>query len=263
MLHSDGGHTPDLVETFSAVQELLLSTHNVESFLDELATLAAAVVEPPAGVGITVRRDSAPFSVAISDERAARLDETQYDIDDGPCLAALRTGAAVEVEDQRSDRRWGPYAARAAEQGVRSSLSIPLLVDGATVGALNIYNFAKPYAFDRRQRQYAEIFAAQACTALTLVMRQAQQLQVSEQLEQALTSRTVIDQAIGVLMGQQRCTAEEAFALLRKHSQNTNRKLRDVAADVITRVSGQPPGESRGFQVTNAEPASRDRRPRA
>jgi AmiR/NasT family two-component response regulator len=78
-------------------------------------------------------------------------------------------------------------------------------------------------------------------------MRFAKQAEVSEQLEQALSSRTVIDQAIGVIMGQQRCDAETAFALLRTHSQNNNLKLRDVAGDLITRLTGQAPTERRGF----------------
>jgi AmiR/NasT family two-component response regulator len=68
-----------------------------------------------------------------------------------------------------------------------------------------------------------------------------------EQLEQALASRTVIDQALGILMGQQQCTAGEAFALLRMRSQSSQQKLRDVAADLVTRVTGQPPSEGKMF----------------
>lgn len=68
------------------------------------------------------------------------------------------------------------------------------------------------------------------------------------QLEHALRSRSVIDQAIGVLMAQEKCTAEAAFDLLRRHSQNSNRKLRDVAADVITRLTGHPPSEPPQFR---------------
>lgn len=195
-----------------------------------------------------MRRDSDPFTVASSDGAAVRVDEMQYRVGDGPCMETLRTGQVVEVRDQAADTRWGPYSNRAAEQGVRSSLSLPLFVTDSTAGALNIYNFGKTNAFNGRRRQYAEIFAAQASRALTLMLRQAEQIAVSEQLEQALTSRTVIDQAIGVLMGQQRCTADEAFSLLRRHSQNTNRKLRDVAADVVSRVGGDPGAPPRGFQ---------------
>lgn len=248
---------PNMVETFGAVQSLLLNKRSIEGFLGELALLAAHIVEPPASVGITVSHEGQPVTVASSDDRATRVDEVQYEADDGPCLDSVRTGEVVSVPDQQRDQRWGTYAQQAREQGVCSSLSLPLMVDGATAGAMNIYVFDRPYAFDRR-RQYAEVFAAQASTALTLVMRQAADRETSQQLETALTSRTAIDQALGILMAQQRCTADEAFDLLRRHSQNTNHKLRDVATELITRVSGQPPAEPRRFQHPTANTVAPD-----
>jgi AmiR/NasT family two-component response regulator len=81
-----------------------------------------------------------------------------------------------------------------------------------------------------------------------MVLRQARQDQLTTQLEQALESRTTIDQAMGILMAQQRCGSEEAFALLRMHSQNTNRKIRDLAGDIIRRVSGATPQQGIPFK---------------
>lgn len=81
-------------------------------------------------------------------------------------------------------------------------------------------------------------------TKLVISLRDRDQ-ELAEQLQQALSSRSIIDQAIGVLMAQERCDAREAFELLRQHSQNNNRKLRDVAADVITRLTGHPPETTR------------------
>jgi AmiR/NasT family two-component response regulator len=80
-----------------------------------------------------------------------------------------------------------------------------------------------------------------------MIVRHDRQAQTSAQLEEALSSRSVIDQALGILMAQQRCTAEKALTLLRSHSQNTNRKVRDVAADLIQRVSGSPPAPGTPF----------------
>lgn len=232
---------------FGDVQSLLLTTESVQTFLDELALLAAHVIDPPASCGITVRRENQPYTVASSDERAVVVDETQYEEAQGPCLQALRTGEVVEVTDQATDERWGGYAAAAAAHGVRCSLSLPLVVEGMTTGALNLYGYVAADAFNGRERQHAEVFAAQASTALTLLLRQAQQAEVSAQLEQALASRSVIDQALGVLMGQQRCSADEAFALLRARSQNSNRKLRDVAGELISGLTGQPPADPPPF----------------
>ena len=239
MSGSSDQSTLDLVAAFGRLQSLLLTTSDVGSFLTELARLAAQVIDPPASVGITIRREDQLYTVANSDERAAQVDEVQYDQGEGPCLETLRTGRVIEVADLAADDRWEGYRQHALDFGVRSSLSLPLTVDHSVVGALNVYGIGVDI-LGHGERRTLEIFAAQATAALTLVLRQVQQAQISAQLEQALNSRTVIDQALGVLMAQQRCSAEEAFALLRAHSQHTNRKLRDVAAELIARVSGGP-----------------------
>ena len=120
-------------------------------------------------------------------------------------------------------------------------MSLPLASQDQTLGAMNFYGFERPDMFAVAERQPYEVFAAQAAGALQIAGLRHRDAELVNQLETALSSRSVIDQAIGVLMAQQRCTAEEAFDLLRAHSQNSQRKLRDLAADLITRVSGQPP----------------------
>jgi GAF domain-containing protein len=242
----DGKSDRDLVEAFGALQSLLLRTHSVNNFLVELAPLAAGVVQPPASCGITVRRDGEPLTVASSDERAEQVDEAQYGADSGPCLESLRSGAIMDVPDLRAETRWPEYCTHALQHGVRSSLSFPLAVDGSTVGAMNLYGFVT-HGFTASVRRQAETFAAQAAAGLTLVLRNATQAEESEQLEQALASRTVIDQALGILMAQRHCAADEAFALLRAQSQNNNRKLRDVAADLITQVTNRQPVAGASF----------------
>ena len=243
---SDRFSAPDLVQTFSALQSLLLTAQGIDEFLTEVAKLAAGVVKPSASCGITIRRHGQPLTVASSDSRAEQVDEVQYGAGTGPCLESLKSGAIIDVPDLTADARWADYRHHALAQGVRSSVSIPLSIDGSTVGALNLYS-SEPHAFDQAARQHAESFATQAATALTLALRNVAQAEDTAQLEQALTSRTVIDQALGILMAQQHCTADQAFALLRAHSQNNNRKVRDVAADLITRVSGQLPGPGPNF----------------
>ena len=91
------------------------------------------------------------------------------------------------------------------------------------------------------------LFAAQASGALQLNLHRAADQQLLDQLDQALTSRTIIDQALGILIGQQHCTADHAFTLLRMRSQSSQQKLRDVAADLITRASGGPPQPGKPF----------------
>ena len=230
---------PDLVHAFSALQLLMLSSPGVEGFLTDLVGLAARIVDPPGSCGITLHRDDAPLTIA-GDELAEAVDAAQYDSGAGPCLDTLATGEFRDVPDIAAESRWPEFRRRALELGVRSCLAVPLTDGTETLGALNLYG-GRPHIFDGTAHQQARIFAAQASTALVLVLRTAAQAEESAQLEQALASRKEIDQALGILMGQQRCTADEAFVLLRQHSQNNNRKLRDVAVDLITKVSGQAP----------------------
>ena len=236
----------DLVRVFSALQSVMLTAQGVEGFLSELTKVAASVASPVASCGVTIRREGQPTTVASSDERAERIDEAQYSSGAGPCLETLDTGAVRDLPDLAGEARWPEFRHQALELGVHSSLSIPLTSGEHNLGGLNLYG-SRPGSFGGVVRQHAEIFAAQATTALLLVLRSADQAAQSAQLEQALSSRTVVDQALGILMAQQRCTAEEAFALLRAHSQNNNRKLREVAADLITRVSGRAPAPGRAF----------------
>lgn len=234
-------------ETLHALQTFLLSVEGVQSFLQEVAELAAQILTPTVSCGITTEHDGHPLTVASSDYRAKELDESQYATGEGSCLYAMRSGEIVDVADASSEARWPDYLARAREQGLRSSLSLPLLVEGVSVGAMNLYNHDRAHAFGRRERTLAEGFAAQVSTALLLALRMVRHSAVQAQLERALTSRSVIDQALGVLMCQQRCTAEKAFEILRAHSQNNNTKLREVAATLIADTTGSPPSDGHPF----------------
>jgi GAF domain-containing protein len=218
----------------------MLAIPTAESMLDDLARLAAQAIAPPASCGITMRRGAAPMTVASSDALAMGVDEIQYGQDAGPCLQALRTGEAVGVPDMSVEHRWGAFSAHAMTYGVQSSLSLPLVVDGDRLGALNLYGTTKG-AFPPRMQELATLFAGQAAAALTVLIRQARQTQLSDQLREALAGRTTIDQALGIIMGQQRCTAEQAFAILRTASQHRNVKLRDIAAKIVLQTTGTAP----------------------
>jgi hypothetical protein len=236
MAQTPDGPGVDLVAAFTRLQSLTLGSARVSEFLSELAGWAPQLGGPPMSCSVTLRGEHEPYTVTASDDLAVQVDEVQYDQGEGPCLQALRDGSVIYVEDMRRETRWADYREHAVEAGVRSSLSLPLQVGEDVIGA-----------FDERLRQGLTVFAAQAAAALTMVLRQARQDETSAQLEQALASRTTIDQAVGILMAEQRCSADEAFARLRSHSQNNNRKIRDLAADLIQRVTGAPPTDGTPF----------------
>jgi GAF domain-containing protein len=206
-----------------------------DPFLKDVAALAAAQVAAGLSCGITLWHGDRPAMIASSDVRAAQVAAVQYELDDGPCVEAIRAGRHVVIHDATWDRRFSAFGRRATQLGVRSVLSVPLPADG-TAGSLDLC--AGPVAtFGTAEIAQAERFARHAAGAL-LVVRQAT---LAGQLRAALSSRAIIDQAAGVIMGQNRCAPAAAFAILRKASQNRNVKLRQVAAEIIDSVSGQPP----------------------
>ncbi|WP_350278476.1 GAF and ANTAR domain-containing protein [Kribbella sp. HUAS MG21] len=247
----DNGDAP-LVDALTSLHSLLLGAPRLEELLAKLADVAAKVVEPPASCGITTRYDGQPRTIVSSDARASVADEYQYSLGEGPCLEALQQGVVVDVADYSSERRWPRYGDLAREAGVKASIALPLIVDGRSIGAMNLYGYDRPDTFSAADRERAAAYAEQASTTLAFAAGAVRQSQLSEQLEQALASRSVIDQALGLLMGQQRCDARTAFQLLRKHSQNNNRKLRDVAGALIVRHTGRPPVDSRAFESVSS-----------
>jgi GAF domain-containing protein len=212
---------------------LLASGGDLKSFLGDLVDLAVRQVPRAEACGLTLSRDATGVTVASTGPLAERADEGQYDVDAGPCLESMRTGTVVRVEDMATERRWAPYPQRAAELGVRSSLSLPLVVEGRTSGALNLYA-TRPGVFGAEDEATAARWAEHATGALAVALRIADSDERADHLLGGLDTRTTIGQAVGLLMAQERCTAAQAFDLLRIASQRRNVKLRDVAAGVVS-----------------------------
>jgi GAF domain-containing protein len=219
------------------LQNLLLGADGVDAFLADVARAAIGTVASAFSCGITVRsnRPSGMFG-ATSDEFAATLDAIQYDVDDGPCLTCVRTVQVVSVEDIGADPRWPAFASRGRQVGAGSSLSVPLKVRDGAVGALNLYS-RQVGAVTEADRLRAQEFADQAAGAVALALRLREREERTQHLEAALSSRSVIDQAIGILIAQTHVTPNEAFELLRVRSQHSNQKLRDVAARLVEQTA--------------------------
>jgi GAF domain-containing protein len=231
------GHTAELV----GLQNALLKADSVEQFLHELAGLSTRVVGEGLSCGMTLRqRGRPPATAACTDPLAAQADDIQYRMGDGPSLHAIRHARVVRVDDFATHDRWPRFSRQAAGLGLRSCLAVPLLTDDDSAGAVNLYA-RRPYAFGPAETARAERFAGHASGALTLALRMASCNDLNDQLRSSIVSRAVIDQALGVIMATERCPQDRAFAVLKTVSQNTNIKLRDLAATIVTRVSGEPP----------------------
>jgi GAF domain-containing protein len=216
----------------SELAGLLLSTESFEELLQGVAELSVRVIEPVATCGITLAQDDRVITAASADALACQLDEQQYEHDTGPCLQSLASGEVVEAVDLATENRWGAYPTIAMAHGILAILSTPLIVDGKPVGVLNLYA-STPRAFSAVDRQLAGLLAGQAAIAITAALRHYDEVTLADHLRLALSSRSVIDQAIGIVMAQRRCSPEEAFATLRTISQRRNIKLRHIAAELV------------------------------
>jgi GAF domain-containing protein len=144
----------------------------------------------------------------------------------------LASGEVVEAADLAVEDRWQGYPTIAMAYGILAILSTPLIVAGNPVGVLNLYA-RTPGAFSAVDRQLAALLAGQAAIAVTAALRHYDEVTLSDHLRIALSSRSVIDQAIGIVMAQRRCSPEEAFGTLRTISQRRNIKHRVVAAELV------------------------------
>ncbi|MFI5958933.1 ANTAR domain-containing protein [Cryptosporangium sp. NPDC051539] len=222
----------DQLRELTTLTAVVLGQGDLVGTLEEITRIATRLVPGTDGTSITTFQNGRPSAVAFSDAWAQELDELQFDEREGPCLDASRTGNLFRIRDLSQDTRWPAYTERAVKLGASSSVSIPLHADGANFGAMNLYS-RNPDTFTGEAVALGEIIAAQAGNASQVASAYFRHRDLAEQLGEAMRSRAVIDQAIGVLMAQRKVTADAAFGLLREVSQHRNVKLRLIAQEVV------------------------------
>ena len=199
--------------------------------MNRIAGLAVTAIPACDTCSVSLVEGHSIITQVATDARAERLDTYQYDNDSGPCLEAIRTDEFYKIASMAEETRWPEFTTRAAEEGLQSSYSVPLRVDGHTVGALNLYSWAAP--FQDSDVEISHAFGHQAAVTLANARAYQQAHDLVENLRVALESRDVIGQAKGIIMERERCTAAEAFETLRSVSQARNVKLRDLAQRVV------------------------------
>ncbi|SDO71701.1 GAF and ANTAR domain-containing protein [Geodermatophilus sp. DSM 45219] len=219
-------------EALERLGRLTLREMSMQSLLQAVADTAKSVMpgNPEASILIMTSRRS--VTVVSTGQLATDLDEVQYGQGQGPCLHAAASGELTEILDTRIEDRWADYARRAAGRGNLSSLSVPLVIDDGTTGALNIYA-REARAFDDESRSTATGFAPYAAVAIGNMQEYEGAQKMVGNLQAALDSRAVIDQAKGILMERHKITADQAFQLLAHASMTTNTKVRDVADHLV------------------------------
>jgi GAF domain-containing protein len=236
-----GGRYQDLIESLTELARTLTENESVRDTLGSILTLALRSIPGCDAASVTVldAKDQ-PSTIAATDDKTYELDRRQYLLQDGPCLDAARRQAVNRWSLDEAEQRWPDFTSLAKEMGLRSYLSAGLGLAGRTLGALNLSSH-DPDGFTQLDEDLIALFTVPASAAIVVVGRYAEARDLAAQLEHALRSRAVIDQAIGIVMAESRCDAEQAFATLSRASNNRNMKLRDLATEIVTRVGGRPP----------------------
>jgi GAF domain-containing protein len=196
-----------------------------QQVMDRVVLTAVALVPGAEEATITMAQGRRHvFSAATTGDRGRQLDALQAELGEGPCVTTLLEETTVRVDDMPAEERWPALAARAPEIGVRSLLCLQLFVHGDTLGALDLIS-TQPGAFTDESEQVGLLLAAHASVAVA----GAQKI---EHVSTALASRDVIGQAKGILMERFKITADQAFGVLAKVSQDSNRKLYAVAEEL-------------------------------
>jgi GAF domain-containing protein len=237
---SESQRSTEAAEALEHLGRLSLRELSMESLLQSLADLTKRVMpgDPEASVTLLIKNE--PSTVVDTGPLALGLDEVQYDRGDGPCLHTTRTGVPTEIGDTRTDGRWPDYARYVAGHGVLSVLAVPLILAGEepVAGSLNIYA-RTPDAFDEASRAVATGFAPYAAVAAGTVQAYRSARKTADNLQIALETRAVIDQAKGILIERHKLTPDQAFDTLAKASMSTNVKVRDIAEHLV--VTGELP----------------------
>jgi len=214
----------------------------VDGVLGLVVALARAIVSGADGVSVSLLRHGRLATVAASDQTVTDMDNHQYATGEGPCVDASIEGRWFHAESLDTESRWPAFIPKAAELGINAILSTPLMGTEAPVGALNIYSrTTAPFA--AAEQELAAIFAAEASVILRDAGVDMTEEAVVGRLDEALATRKVISQAQGIVMARRTLSADDAFDVLRRRSQTTERPLRDVAAEVVISTQSSHPGD--------------------
>lgn len=224
-----------LAASLRALSQFLVGEETPRAALLRIAQIGEAALPGAVATGLTLLDEGRPHTAVFTVEKAPEVDQLQYDEGDGPCLSAYRSGTVVRIDSLRTDDRWPRFGARASERGVHSSLSVPLALDERSLGALNFYAQVEN-AFSEDDEQVGLGFAVQAAIVLANAQAYWGAHQRAVNLDEAMRSRAVIEQAKGIIMARSRVSADDAFDMLVRASQRENRKLRTIAAELVGRA---------------------------
>lgn len=217
----------------ASLADFVLGSDTVEDALHSVMNLTVDGITSADMAGVSMLGENLkPTTHVFTDERALAVDRAQYNADSGPCLDSWRERRVIHIRDVETAKDEYPnFAATALANDVKSTLSLPLRIASSTIGALNLYARDIDAFSDNDESVAADVASVVATIMVTTTYSEALELNVH--LSRALESRAVIEQAKGVIMASARCTPDQAFTILSQQSQTENRKVREIAEEIV------------------------------
>ena len=222
----------DLQDSLARLSQLATGLLPLEDSLTRVAEYAVRAIPGAEGAGLTLLDENRSDTIVSTADFVARIDDIQYSLGQGPCISAARDRQTVMSGSLGGDQRWPQFGSRVARLGVHSVVSLPLVTDEGVVGAMNVYAHDKN-AFTVDAGRLGELFALPAAIAVQNAQVLAQTKRLASQLQVALSSRGVIERAIGIMMSRSGGTEAEALDRLRTLSQHQHEKLPVVAQSIV------------------------------
>lgn len=223
-----------LLDTLSGFAENLTRGYAIGDVLHDLASRVPEVLGVT-GAGVTLMHDRRVHFVTAPIEAVAETERLQDELQSGPCVDAVATGQPVTVDDLTAGDladRWPEYTVQATASGLRAAAGIPMLAAGQAIGAINLYD-SSTRSWSPDDIRIAGILAAMATSYLLHASALQQQRRTSEQLQQALDTRVIIEQAKGTLATARGVGVDEAFRIMRKYARDHNNRIHDVADAIV------------------------------
>src|SRR5215211_2373955 len=222
----------DLQDSLAGLGKLATGLLSLEDSLTRVAEYAVRAIPGAEGAGLTLLEENRPDTIVSTADFVARVDDIQYSLGQGPCLSAVADGQTVISGSLGGDRRWPRFGSRVARLGVHSVVSLPLITDEGVLGAMNVYAHGKN-AFTPDAGQLGELFPVPAAIAVQNAQVLAQTKRLAGQLQAVLSSRGVIDRAVGIMMSRSGVTEAEALDRFRTLSQHQHEKLPVVSQSIV------------------------------
>ncbi|MBB2924622.1 ANTAR domain-containing protein [Cellulomonas cellasea] len=248
-------------EAVGALQDALAASAGVDDLLDAVVSHADAHVPAGVDVAVTVHRSDRDPCTASSGPAAASCVEAELASFAGPSVASVEAGHRVVVVDVAAERRWPEWRAAADAAGYRTAAVVTRTVREGCAVTFTVLSTLRE-SWDAGALVRTELYVQEVARALGVCLLWTDRAEVAADLRAALAGRAVIDQAVGVIMAENRCSAEDARAVLESASRGRDVDPREVAALLIESVTGVAPAVPAEFVARAATPSSRRRRPR-